>query len=270
MMMINEFVEKADLSGAIHAATAQVKNRPSDLRARTTLFELLCLSDDLERAARHLEAIGSQTTDNPVGIQAYRNTLKALQDRHRVFTHQTEPAFLLEPPAYIELYLKAISEIVADHPEQAQTMLIEAETARPSLSGTLNGTSFLDFRDADDWTGGFLEIIARDAYAWLPFEQIRQLTVEPVRYLRDVLFTPATIETLDDTLAEVFVFGIYEKTRHHPDGKTKLGHITDWVQTEDGLYHGVGQRLFQVDDEDIGWLEIKTLCFETPPTVTVS
>ena len=52
--------EAGRLNEAVAAATDELRNNPTRLEARTTLFELLSFSGDLDRAEKQLDVVGQQ------------------------------------------------------------------------------------------------------------------------------------------------------------------------------------------------------------------
>ncbi|MCV4785210.1 tetratricopeptide repeat protein, partial [Escherichia coli] len=74
-------LDAGDLKGAIEEAIKLVKTNPTNVSARTFLFELSCFSGDWERAEKQLDAIGHQDANAMVGTLIYRQNLKAERDR---------------------------------------------------------------------------------------------------------------------------------------------------------------------------------------------
>jgi type VI secretion system protein ImpE len=260
-MNAKELLDAGQLIAAIEQLNQEVRAHPADTRLRTFLFELLCFAGDYQRAQRQLDVIGTQNAATEVGAQIYRNMLTAEQVRRRLFSDGLRPDFLSDPPAWVRLHLDALNCLRADQPAEAKALLEESLQSRPSLAGQLDGQPFDDFQDADELFGPFLEVIAQNKYIWLPFEQVKSLSLSPPRRLRDLLWIPATIETQGGPLGEVFLPVLYAGSSDHADDQVKLGRMTDWQGQGEGLARGVGQRLFLVDDEERAILEIKQIEF---------
>ena len=174
-MKAQELLDAGHLSGAIEQLNQDVKSHPTDSRLRTFLFELLCFAGDYQRAERQLDVLGGQSTTAELGVQVYHNILAAEKPRRRLFSEGLRPDFLLDPPQYLRLHLEALNRLREDRPAEAKALLDQSEGSRSELKGRLEGRPFLDFRDADDLIGPFLEVIVHRNYVWLPFEQIAHL-----------------------------------------------------------------------------------------------
>ena len=261
MKKAEELLAESNLQAAIQELTSKVKASPTDIRLRTFLFELLVFAGDWDRAERQLDVIGQQSVKAEVGVEVYRNNIKAERDRARLFSDGLHPHFLSEPPAYIDLHLETINRIREGNGAEARALLDRAEEDRPALMGRLNGTPFLDFRDYNDLVGPVLELIIANKYTWVPLERIKRVELGAPRELRDLIWVAANLETCDGVIGEAFVPALYCGSNKHPDDRVKLGRMTDWDQISEGLYRGAGLRLFLVDDHDRPMLEARTIEF---------
>lgn len=262
MNKAQELLAASHLNEAIEELVRQVKANPNDSVSRTSLFELSCLAGDWERAERQLDVIGHQSTEAQLGVMVYRANINAERERRRVFTEGVQPHFLREPPAYVDLLVEALNQVNRGQMAEARTTLDRAEEERPAMAGKLNGKEFQDFRDYDDFIAPVLELIVKDKYVWLPFEQIKSIQISPPRQLRDMIWASAHVEALDGTIGEVYMPTLYAGTTDAANDQVRLGRMTDWRQLSDDLYRALGLRLFLVDGED------KTLFDATPVEFT--
>ena len=253
-----ELLTAGQLDQAIESLLRHVKANPNDSASRTFLFELSCLAGDWDRAERQLDVIGHQSTEAQLGVMVYRANIKAERERQRVFAEGVQPHFLREPPAYIDLHVAALNHVSRGQMTEARAALDRAEEERPAIAGKLNGNEFKDFRDYDDFVAPVLELIVKDKYAWLPFEQIKSIQISPPRQLRDMIWASARVEALDGTIGEVYVPTLYAGTTAAKNDQVRLGRMTDWRQLHDDLYWALGLRLFLVDGAD-------TTLFEASP-----
>ncbi len=253
-----ELLAAGRLNEAIEELLRQVKANPNDSASRTFLFELSCLAGDWDRAERQLDVIGHQSNEAQLGVMVYRANINAERERRRVFTEAVQPHFLREPPAYIDLHVEALSQVSRGQMAEARATLDRAEEERPAIAGKLSGTEFQDFRDYDDFIAPVLELIVKDKYVWLPFEQIKSIQISPPRQLRDMIWASARVEALDGTVGEVYMPTLYVGTTGAANDQVRLGRMTDSRQLSDDLYWTLGLRLFLVDGED------KTLFEATP------
>lgn len=261
MLKAKEIFEKGQLSEAIKEMTQEVKAHPADPRSRTFLFELLCFSGDLDRARNQLEALDSQDPKADLGMEFYRKVLKAEQVRQQLFSKGTFPKLLGPCPAHVQGHLDALLQIQEGHFSQAQELLSKAAELRPGLQGTIDGTTSDDFMDLDDLFAPVLEVIMQDQYYWIPFSQIRKVSITPPKHLRDLLWVPAQMETTETSLGVVIPV-LYPGSFTSDEELVKLGRVTDWKQQE-GLTLGVGQHVFGFNELDKGILEIREMTFST-------
>jgi type VI secretion system protein ImpE len=262
MATVKELIQAGELAGAVEEATRLVKASPADMGARTSLFELLCIAGEWDRAEKQLDVIGHQSTETEIGVQAYLNNIKAERDRRRLMPEGLAPHFLNEPPAYVDLHMDAINRVREGNVAEARALLDRAEEERPALPGRTGDLVFADFRDYNDFTGSVLELIVKDKYVWLPFEQIASLEIEAPARLRDLVWIPARIGAVDGTVGEVFIPATYPGSSDRPDDAVKLGRMTEWEEVGEGLYRGFGLRTFLVDGDERPVLQVRAVQFD--------
>ena len=261
-MKTRELLDAGQLSPAIVQLNQEVKQNPSDNRLRTFLFELLCFAGDYERAERQLDVIGHQSETTALGVEVYRGILRAEVTRRRLFSEGLRPSFLFDPPAYIQYHLDALNRLRENNGADAKALLERSESMRPQIKGRLGGQPFSNFRDSDDLLGPVLEIVAKSSYVWLPFEEIRKITIPPPKHLRDLLWVPATIEARDGPAGEVFIPVLYAGTCEEENDQVRLGRMTEWKAIGDGLARGIGQRTFLVEEEERAVLDVREVEFD--------
>ena len=129
------------------------------------------------------------------------------------------------------------------------------------VKGTLNGKPFEDLRDGDDLLASVLEVVVGGRYVWLAWNQIRKLTGEPPKTLRDTFWYPIDLELASGERCDGVVPALYCGTHTESDEKMKLGLTTDWV--EDGvLMRGRGRRTLYANGEDQEILGVRELVIE--------
>ncbi len=262
-MDAHELLQAGQLSAAIARVTEEVRAKPSDTRGRTFLFELLCFSGDLDRAAKQLDVIGQESADSELAVQRYRGVLQAEKVRRRVFCEGLRPELIPETPVYAELHFRALNCIREGQGEEGRKFLEEAEAARPARPGRLNGeTIFEDFKDCDDLVGPFVEAIIDGEYRWIPWEAVTLVAMEAPKHSRDLIWMPARLELRTGAVGEVFLPVLYANSYLHPDERVKLGRATEWRSDVEGVALAAGQRLFAVGDNDFPMLEVRQIGFE--------
>jgi type VI secretion system protein ImpE len=259
-MDAKQLFDSGHLQAAISQLTADVKASPRDLRNRIFLFELLCFTGDWQRAERQLDAVAQVSGDATVelGIEVYRGILRAEASRRQLFRGESrQPKFLAEPPPYTALHLKALTEIIEQHFDQAETSLKESSALRKSLQGQIDGTHFNEFKDGDDLIAPFLEVIVRADYLWLALEDIVRLEIRPPRTLRDLLWIPGKVELREQQTMDVFIPVQYYGSSDHAEDPVKLGRMTVWENLGEETNLGKGQRTFLIDGDERSLLEIR-------------
>lgn len=261
MATAQELFKQGELTAAISQVISEVKARPTDTSARTFLFELLCCAGEFDRAEKQLDVVATQSVQTELGVLAYRNCLKAERERRLLWSQGTQPHFLMEPPAYIDLHLEAISAVRAGNLSEARALLDQAEDQRPALPGDCDGVAFYDWRDVDDFVAPVLEAVVKDQYVWIPYEQIRSIEIGKPEHLRDLLYTPARIETTDNTHGQFFILSLYAGTSEATNDFVRLARRTEAQAYNDELARSAGARELMVGDEDKLIYEVQSVAF---------
>lgn len=259
-MGFKELLDAGKLAAAVEAATAQVKAAPADMRARVTLFELLCFNGDWDRAEKQLDVIGAQSAQEELAVSAYKDVVSAERARAKVFKDGVQPLFPNEPPAWVHLHLEALRAGSAGKSADAAAALEKSEGARKPLAGAADGAKFASFRDGDDVLSPFLEVFTGGSrYTWLPLEMIESVELPAPVKLRDLLWIPAKIKLRSGPKGDGYVPVLYPGSSAHADEAVRLGRATDWMG--DAPVRGAGQRTFYVDGADRGVLELRKVEF---------
>jgi type VI secretion system protein ImpE len=230
-MTAKELFDAGRVKDAASSLAALLRERPTDAKARTFLFELLCFSGQYDRAEKHLSLLAEGSKEHELGAVLYYSALHAERMRHELFRKEDFPK----------------------------------EPAPPSPKGTLNGKPFESISDLDPQIGGRLEVYAAGAYAWVPFRHIKSIQVQPIVRLRDTLWTPAfvlagpTFQGAD--MGEVIIPAIYPFSWNSDDESLWLGRGTEWAADAAGHEFPVGQKVFLVDGEEVPLFEVKEIEF---------
>jgi type VI secretion system protein ImpE len=223
--------EKGEVRKAQVELSLYLRDHPADNTSRTFLFELLCFSGEFQRAERHLAVLAQGNAQTETGAVLYYSALHAEKTRHEMF----------------------------ERPELSIT------PAPASPSGKLNGKPFRSLRDSDPDMGSRLEVFAAGAYLWIPFQHIASVEIESPRKLRDMLWVHAFVRTgptfQGRELGEVLIPAIYPFSWRHANGGVWLGRVTDWAADEQGREYPAGQRILLMDDEEVPFLEVRSMEF---------
>jgi type VI secretion system protein ImpE len=221
---------------AMKALSAELRDNPTDARRRTFLFELLCFAGEWERADKQLEVLGQAGPESEMGVLLYRSALFAERQRHDLFQRGELPA--------------------------------EQENTEAERNGVVNDKPFTYFADADPRIGARLELFAAGNYLLLPIEHIASIQIPPPKRLRDLIWTPAAVRTTPSfkgsELGEVLLPVLAPFSWRHPEEAVRLGRMTVWEKTDGAEFQvPFGQKVWQVDDEDVPFLELRALEFNS-------
>ncbi|HVR21904.1 MAG TPA: type VI secretion system accessory protein TagJ [Candidatus Polarisedimenticolia bacterium] len=235
-MNSQELYRAGRLADALKALSAEVRDHPTEARRRTFLFELLCFAGEYGRADKQLEVLAQAGPNSEIGVLMYRSALFAERQRQDLFAG-------------------------GEYPNKVPL---------PARAGVINGKSFQSFADADPRIGARLELFAAGNYLLLPFEHIASLHIMPPKRLRDLLWTPAAVRTAPSfkgtELGEVLLPALSPFSWRHSDEAVRLGRSTVWEQSE-GYDDQIpfGQKMWLADDEEIPFLELRSLEFKAAP-----
>jgi type VI secretion system protein ImpE len=253
------------LREAVAAAVDSVKQHPTDPGFRLLLAELLCFAGELERADTHLSAIGQDDPQALIGINIFRQLIRADQARQGFFTEGRVPTFLGEPRGAMRLLLEASIRVREGALQEATQLLAEADSKRVKVAGTCDGQRFDDFRDLDDLTCCIFEVLTvKGDYYWIPFEVVETIEFSEPERPRDLIWRRAHLVVHDGPDAEVFIPALYPGAAREEDDQIRLGRMTDWRGGETGPVRGVGQRTFLVGEDARPMLELKSIAFDAP------
>lgn len=234
-MTAQSLYQEGKLREAAEAASAALRENPTDERLRSFLFELLCFAGDFDRADKHLELLAGKTKDRQLGALHLRAALATARTREEMFAAGDAP-----PPP----------------PPPAQP-----------LTGSCNGKRFTSLTDADPRVGARLEVFAAGNYLFVPFEHLAELAIEPPRRLRDLLWCPARLACGPhfgggQELGDVLLPALAPLTWRHPEDSVRLGRLSVW-ESDGNSELLFGQKLLLIDNEEIPLLEVRHLTIES-------
>ena len=261
MEKAKQLLDAGDLTGAVAAALDLVRANPTNIPARIFLFELSLFSGDWDRAEKQLDVIGHQDANALIGSMIFRQCLHAERDRAKFFADGLKPGILAPPPAYIEDLLVANNRIREGNSGEARAILDTVEEERPAFACKVNGNDIEDFRDYNDATMGLFEVIFKDSYTWLPFENVNKIEFFAPKSLRDLYWLQAQVDMTNGTSGEMFFPALYSGSWKHDNDMVRLGRMTDWLDIGSDLFTGEGTKLFWMDGKDRSILDIQRIEF---------
>ncbi|MGF1578002.1 MAG: type VI secretion system accessory protein TagJ [Gemmataceae bacterium] len=258
-MNATELFEAGQLQDAIDAQIQQVKAAPTDQAARLFLFELAAFAGDLDRAEKQIGAINYDKLEHQTAVEWYQYLIQSERLRRLCFAEGVTPEFMTPPPEHILFRLEVINLVRENQFDQAKATWEQANAQSPTIRGVLNEEPFEGLRDANDLCPTFLEVMAYGKYCWVPFEQLKEVRLEPPQYPRDIIWPLAKLSIHDVGTIQAFLPALYPSSWEHDDDRVKLGRMTDWKEYPNGLVGGVGLRLFDVADKELTLLDWRHL-----------
>ena len=256
-MTIIELLTEDRLSDAIAQQRAIVEANPSDSTARLTLFELQVMGCQFLDAHAVLKQFETSTPE----FQTYASSLRKLLRAERRRQHGFKPDLLLEPPMHIRCRWHALKASRTQDVVKTAKWADRAESKTPSVRGHVNGREFTGLRDLDDRFSSFFEFLLNGRYYWIPFEQIRKLTLGNVEGYLDNVLRPAELYLKVDVMYRGHLPLVYPGTSlAKKDESFVLGRDTDFTEAA-GLIVGIGDRVMHLGEEELSLSEIKQLEF---------
>lgn len=240
-----------------------VRDDPANAKARVFLFQLLSVLGDWKRADTQLQVLSEMDSDSMMLSRIFEPILPCEAIRANVFAGKRTPIIFGEPPEWIGSLVQAMELFGKGEFRAGIELRDKAFDAAPMTAGKINGADFEWIADADERLGPVLEVILEGRYYWIPFCRIRQIFIEPVADLRDLVWAPAQFVWENGGQAAGHIPARYAGTERSEDGNLKLARRTDWLDKE-GIHIGLGQRILATDAGEYPLLEIRTLEFAVP------
>lgn len=261
MIDAKDLISAGRLNEARQQLTQEVKSNPSDAARRTLLFQVLAFLGEWDKADKHLDMMVSLNPKLETGAQVYRNITNAERQRQDVLEGKRIPGFLTTAPPYLELYLVAWEKVKQKKFDEASALYNEIDAMRRPVSGTLDGKPFEGFRDTDTFLSAFLEVIMHDRYIWVPFEALRELSIDAPKTLFDLMWAPARFLSWDGVNVNCYLPVLYPESCKEDDERIKMGRMSDWRSLGNHFFKGVGQHVYEIGEEETSLLDIREVAF---------
>lgn len=258
-MQAEDHLRNGDLGQALTALQQAVRDDPSDAKLRVFLFQLLAVMGQWDRALTQLNVVGEMDASAMPMVHAFRAVIACEAFREQVFTGQRSPLILGEPEPWVGALVQANAALGAGRVDQARALREQALAAAPAIGGRINGQPFAWLADGDDRLGPVLEVILEGRYYWAPWQRIASLSLEAPSDLRDVVWMAAQLRWTNGGEAVGFIPTRYAGTAEAGDDALRLARKTDWREAGEGLYVGLGQRMFVTDAAEHAFLEVRSI-----------
>src|ERR1700737_1053934 len=259
-MTAEQLLKDGRLDEALNELKKAVREEPANAKSRVFLFQLLSVFGDWKRASTQLEVLAEMDSDSMMLARIFEPILICEAIRADVFAGNRTPIIFGEPPEWIGSLVQAMELFGKGKFKAGGELRDKAFEAAPTSAGKLNGEPFEWIADADERLGPVLEVILEGRYYWIPFCRIRQVFVEPVADLRDLVWAPAQFVWENGGQASGHIPSRYAGTERSEDGNLKLARKTEWLD-KTGVQVGLGQRILATDVGEYPLLEVRTLEF---------
>ena len=245
------------LTSLFEDAKRRVQAAPSDIGARSALWQIFGLRGEFDRARLQLEALVSFDSSWAMEAEACQGLLQAETQRQRVLRGEEPPVCLGEPPPWFET-VRAGLALLPGAPAQAAALLLQAQMDSEARAGTVNGQPFEWLCDGDARLGPCVEVMTKGRYFWLPWSRVRSIVTRPPTELRDRMWAHALVEIGDEGSIELFLPARYPDPE---DDDQRMSRTTVWREIGENAYTGLGQKTLVTDQGETGFLDVRELRF---------
>jgi len=237
----------------------QVRREPANSKHRIFLFQLLAIMGQWERALTQLNVLEEMDASSLPMVQTYREALRCEMLRAEVFAGRRSPLIFGDPEPWVALLLEALRLTAEGHYQQAAPIREQAFETAPASSGMIDNQPFTWIADADSRLGPVLEAIVNGRYFWIPFQRISSIKLEAPADLRDLVWMPALFTWRNGGEAVGLIPARYPGSQTSPDPSLQLSHKTEWIEQEEDVYIGMGQRMLASDEGEYPLLDVRLL-----------
>jgi len=248
-----------DLAGALAQLQEQVRNQPANAKLRIFLFQLLCVRGEWERALNQLKVASGLDAAALAMAQMYGEAVRCEAIRTDVFNGKKVPMVFGAPEQWLALLIESLLVAGRGDAQKANELRQRAFEDANVSSGEINGQPFEWIADADSRLGPVLEAVINGKYYWVPFERLSGVTIEEPEDLRDMVWMPAQLQFENGGESVALIPTRYPGSEASDDGLIALARKTVWQEVAPDTHHGLGQRVFATDANDVPLLELRTL-----------
>lgn len=260
-MQAQTLIRDGKVKEALAELFKSVRDDPANLDYRIYLFQLLAIDGQYDRALTQLNVTGEMDPKTLMMVQTYREVIQCEVLRAQVFSGEKTPLIFGDPEEWVAPVLESLKQSASGEHTKAQELREHAYALIPPISGTINGDAFEWIADADSRIGPFVEAIINGKYFWIPTTYIKDITFHEPEDLRDLAWLPTEFTWANEGQAVGFVPVRYIDDVNEQKPEFQLARLTDWQQVAEGVYYGLGQRIFATDAADYSLLDIRQISF---------
>lgn len=261
-MTAKDLIREGRLAEALAELQKAIRAQPGDAGLRVFLFQLCCLTGNLERAHTQLQVAAGFSEESEMLARVFLPLMECELLRRRVFAGATQPLVFGEPGVWVGSFLQAMVQHTQGNLEAAAKLREQAMSEFKPVAGSINGERFEWFADTDSRLGPMIEAMIFGKYYWVPVDRIRKITMEAPVDLRDLVWMPATLMLANGGQLAGHLPVRYPGSESSEDPAVVLARKTDYTQPLAGTYIGHGQRCWMTDKSDYALLETRTIEFD--------
>ena len=236
-----------------------IRSNPAKVEYRVHLAQLLMISGQWDRCLQQLQTTAQLDPKSIPMAQTYRELICAEIFREQVFIGQRAPAAKVAVEPWQDLLAEALVARANNQPAIADELQQQAYNQAPTCKFSINDQVVSWIADGDSRLGPICELFINGSYYWVPFTQIQQMTLEPPKDLRDLVWSPATIILMDSSEHVCFLPSRYAASYAVNNDQLALSALTEWTPLSAESWAGLGQKILIADEAEFSLLSIRTL-----------
>lgn len=250
---------------ALNALQSELRARPSDVKTRIFLCQLLMVTGQWQRALEQLNVLSNLDASTLPMLQTYSGAIRSEISRGKVFDGELPPVVLGQPEPWLAWLIEAMILGARGEATHAERLRAQAFEEAPAIGGSLDGRPFKWIADADSRLGPVLEAVINGQYYWVPFERLSHIEFEVPRDLRDVVWMPAHLDFTNGGSAVALIPTRYSGSEESVDGQILLSRKTEWMELAPNLYCGHGQRVLATDHGETALMDVREIVLDSEP-----
>jgi type VI secretion system protein ImpE len=273
-MTPEELLKQGRLDECLKAVENAVRKEPSSARHRVSLFQVLAVMGEWDRASDQLGVAAELDKDCILMSQMCTAALLCEKLRAEIFAGKRTPLILGEPEPWMGMVVQAAVMTAQGKHQAGEELRAQAFELAPAVAGEIDvgpkegqtrTHAFEWIADADPLMGPMLEAIVDGKYYWVPLQRISLLRLEAPEDLRDTVWAPGQAVWTTGAQQVVLVPARYQGSESSRfDAGIRMGRRTEFVD-RGGCEGPVGQRLLATDAGEFGLLETRAVRLGAPP-----
>lgn len=256
-------IRDADPDSALKFLQDGVRANPADAKLRVFLFQLLSVQGQWDRALNQLNVAAELDASTLAMAQMYREALRCEALRADVFAGRRSPLIFGMPEQWLALLIESLLSAGQGDTAQAASLRERAFEEAPATTGTADEQPFAWIADADMRLGPVCEAVINGKYYFVPFSALTRISIEAPEDLRDLVWMPAHFEFTNGGEAVGVIPTRYPGSEQSADPLIRLARKTEWTEVGNGVFHGLGQRIFTTDEGDLPLMGLREIRFNT-------